>query len=289
MVTFELEPYYRSVKDRTQSMIDDVQRPIPPPVDDWKHISDSELQALDAFLEATRETTSRLGEHHGPEVLSNLNVDSRFETHLDVMSAYVDVLARTPFFVTFLREQGISPSFMKALVKLHDFGRSVFNGPLPLKYIDGVSDGILRKILPDFPTQYLHSIKWITGEIILPESDDELSPHQQIGLILKAIDTLGKLDPAGKLMDPDVFFSENGPYAKWAEEQKLKQRFPFVVVNVKRRFKGQREITAEAYAEQDKALTIRGMRIAETLTGTPFQDLRQRAEVQFENNTHIAG
>jgi hypothetical protein len=283
MTRGELLPYYDSVRGRAERAL----RVDSPQVKDWKHITEAELQELETYLHETRKTTSTIGDSE--DALAKLNVDSGFSTHLQVMTAYVEVLSRSPGFAKFLQDQNISPTFMKALVLVHDFGRSIFNGPLPLTYVDGVSDGLLRKKIPHFPTKYLHSIKWITRETQLPENDDELKPHQVIGLILKAIDTLGKLDPEGGLMDPTFFFSENGPYAKWVEKQVANHRFPFQVIDTRRTFTGGRKITAEEYAQQDQALTLRGMELTEAVTGMLFSNLRLLAAKQFKAKTAIAG
>ena len=167
---------------------------------------------------------------------------------------------------------------MKALVLLHDYGRFVFNGPFPLLYVDGVSDGILRINFPDFPRDFLHSIKWITSEESAPDIEDgqilplsAISVSQQIGLMLKTIDTVGKLDSNGALIRLEEFFTETGMYKKWVAMQVENDRLPFHT-------RGNRVVTTEQYALNDQRLTESGARLFKEITGMRFNVLQDKVQ-----------
>lgn len=216
------------------------------------------------------------------------NKESLFN-HLEVMRVYFEVLMSYSTFADLVKK--IFPEkteeFLNLLIYLHDFSRFIFSGPFPLTYGDWVSEGLLRKIVlrnmfPNNPEivekilRCLHSIDWIIGKKNLPENNDDLSDEQKLGLILKAIDTLGKREENGRLRDPDEFFSQNGGYFKWLMLQIENRRFPLKI--------GPNQfIDAEAYAERDIALTQRGIYLIEELTDESFAAIRNKVQAKIQN------
>lgn len=209
--------------------------------------------------------------------------------HLEVMRIYFEVLMSYPSFADLVKKNfpEKTEDFLNLLIYLHDFSRFIFSGPFPLTYGDWVSEGLLRKIVlrnmfPNNPEivekilRCLHSIDWIIGKKNLPENNNDLSDEQKLGLILKAIDTLGKREENGRLRDPDEFFSQNGGYFKWLRFQIEERRFPLKI--------GPNQfIDAEAYAERDIALTQRGIYLIEKLTGESFAAIRNKVQAKIQN------
>jgi hypothetical protein len=296
----ETKPPYDIVRERVKHVINSPEAPTGPEFSDWTQIGAPQLQQVEDFLGQTHQATLSIGSERGEEVLRPINIDKRFITHLNVMKSYIEALVKIPDFKNFLSEQNITPEFLMALVLLHDYGRVVFNGPFSLTYVDSVSDAVLREVIPSFPTRYLHSMKWITGEVVLPENDDELTTEQKIGLVLKALDTLGKLDAnaSDQLIDPETFFSEEGAHRRWSNAQLDNVRFPFKVFKYTRAIlEGESEegkseskrrtridVEAEAYTTRDRELTLRGIKMTEKLIGIPFAELRNQAIEVFEDN-----
>lgn len=243
----------------------------PPIVQKWVHITDEELAEVSKFIKRTQEVTAPIG---SDALRAKLNADDRFFQHLNVMLAYIDVLCESEQFQEFLKAANIHPNFLRALVLLHDYGRCVFNGPLPLKFVDNVSGALLYKVLPSFPQEYLHTIKWITEEEPFPDMKDgkelevdSISLEYLIGFILKAVDTLGKIDPQGNLIDINTFFDDNGLYDSWLQKQKANSRLPFnVTASV--------NVTPDQYAANDRRLTEKGAQVIESKTGLPFAEIR---------------
>ena len=212
-------------------------------------------------------------------------IERLVKKHLLVMEAYFEALLEYEGFRDLVAtivssiDEEVLRKFLQALVSVHDFGKFVFEGgSVSLVESDEFSDELLEAVLPqifdkstvDTIRGCLHSIHWITREIELPESNDELSPSQKLALILKAVDTLGKaeIDERGNyvLRHPNVFFAEGGGYFQWLEEQEEQGRLP-VIVNGK-------TITANVYAEMDIKLTTRGIRLCVALLGIEnFDDL----------------
>lgn len=206
---------------------------------------------------------------------------SLFE-HLEIMEDYFEELMKYHDFSDLATR--IFPKktedYLRLLVYLHDFSRFIFNGPLPLVYVDWVSGGLLKKRVldkmfpnnPELVTKILncfHSIDWITGKKHLPENDNELTDEQKMGLILKAIDTLGKKEKNGNLRDPDIFFAQEGGYNQWLKFQIDNHRFPLKI--------GPNQfIDAQTYAKNDIALTRRGIALIERLTNEKFGNIREK-------------
>lgn len=204
--------------------------------------------------------------------------------HLKIMENYFEVLMNYPDFLDLAKR--VFPEktydFLLLLVYLHDYSRFIFNGPLPLTYVDWVSGGLLRKIVlnqmfpnnPEITQKILncfHSIDWIIGKKTLPQNNNELTDEQKLGLVLKVIDTLGKREKSGQLRDPNEFFSENGGYSRWLDFQIKNQRFPLKI--------GPNQfIDAQTYAENDIALTKRGIRLIEDLTKEKFATIRNKVQ-----------
>lgn len=228
------------------------------------------------------------------ETLKILNPDHRFATHIEIMTEYYKKLWESPTF----REManGHSFEFFAACVIMHDYGRNIFNGPFPLTYIDGVSDGILNKNFPTFPRDYMHTIGWITGVKPMPNEDSPIS--DKFALMLKAIDTLGKIDAStGHLMDPETFFAEDGAYNRWVALQVKNERIPFdVFITTESIEKGKsinkrkrKSVTPEEYAYNDRTATLLGVKWIEQATGWSFSDIRKivDARVVKESNPTI--
>lgn len=204
--------------------------------------------------------------------------------HLEIMDKYFEVLMGYPNFSDLVKKifPQKSEAFLSLLVWLHDYSRFIFNGPFSLTYGDWVSSALLkkkflRKIFPNNDQivekllNCFHSIDWITGKSPLPEDNNQLSDEQKLGLILKTIDTLAKKESDGRLRDPNVFFAENGSYYSWLRFQEEKNRFPLKI-------KPNQFIDAITYAQNDIALTQRGIALIENLTGTGFSVIKDQVE-----------
>lgn len=251
------------------------------PENGWFQISDEELDALWRYLKLTRNRLSRVG---NPHVFRELNANRSFFKHLQVMNTYIDTLCDIPQFAAFLNANGITKNFLHALVMMHDYGRFIFNGPFPLLYVDGVSDGILKANFPTFPRNFMHSIKWITNSETAPDLEDgqhkliyKLSLNEQIGLLLKTIDTLGKYGTDGHVLKIEEFFAVGGKYQQWIAIQKTNRRLPFYT-------DGHTLIQADTYAENDERLTRSGADVITQLTGVPFQDITQSVSDRLNLN-----
>jgi hypothetical protein len=220
------------------------------------------------------------------EVAGRNNLNERYVEglldHCLVMEGYFRALLRYSGFRDFVkRVVGVltldeASKFLQVLVYLHDFGRFFFHGgSLPLTENDHLSSQLLDQALPQiFSDQQLankvkqsfHSIDWITGEQPLPDDDKQLTDEQKMGLILKAVDTLGKmsLNQRGdfEIRHPVIFFGEDDGYHQWLKYQIENKRFPLSV--------NDREITAEEYAKKDIQLTMRGIGIMSDVCGIGF-------------------
>ncbi len=256
-------------------------RELPSSESDWKSLTRTQLHAMESYMVGLQQEMNQVG----PEDLKEtLNANSAFQTHLVVMREYWAVCNEQPTFAKFIQESEINTAFLDALVFAHDFGRFVFNGPLPLLFIDNVSEGLLKHHFPQFPRQYLHSIKWITGEKRMPGK--HALPAEKIALMLKAIDTLGKFDATNTLLDPQNFFAPDGLHAGWIKKQVENGRLPFTI-------RGQRQgdgvvrpvlVTAETYASNDRAVTMRGIEVLESITQVPFAQIREQVAERFSNS-----
>lgn len=202
--------------------------------------------------------------------------------HCLVMEGYFRALLRYKGFSDFVMSvAGVATKdeaskFIQVLVYTHDFGRFFFHGgSLPLTENDHRSSQLLDQTLPQIFSdqqlankvkQSLHSIDWITGEQPLPDNDKQLTDEQKIGLILKAVDTLGKMSLNQhrdfELRHPEIFFGGDDGYHQWLQYQIENKRFPLSVNG--------REITAEEYAKKDIQLTMRGISIMSDVCGIGF-------------------
>lgn len=244
----------------------------PPNIGDWFNISKDDLKGLKEYLDEVYQSTTSINN-------AGLNPDEKasLDQHLEIMNKYFEVLWRYDGFKDFCEKNNISLEFLKSLVLLHDFSRFIFNGSFPLRYTDCVSDGLIGRIFPNFPKEFLHSIGWITGEKEAPnEKNFDSLLSQIIGLVLKAVDTLSKIEPGEALRDPEIFFAKGGGYDRWLQFQIDRDRFPFTVMVGKGGNRVKKVVTAQEYAEKDKELTIMGIRIIEGLCGVDFSKIREQ-------------
>lgn len=260
---------YQPVKERIKPIYGKHQEIFPPKIDNWFAISPAQNQQLQDYIQQVY-----VASHNKNEAGLNPKEKATLDKHLQVMHAYYDVLWQYPGFKEYFEKQGINREFFTALVNIHDFSRYIFNGSYPLRYTDCVSDGLIGKLFPTFPKQHLHSIGWLTGEEPAPSSTivDSLTPVEQVsGLVLKAIDTLGKIEPEGNLRNPTDFFAKGKGYDKWLEYQKQMGRFPFPVLLPSPTGRVRHLVTADEYAEKDKELTELGLKMLTKLTGEKDQ------------------
>lgn len=257
------------VRGRVKTVVDSRrEKPLPGlQPEDWKILDESRISELDSALDAIHQSVALLG---NPEELATLNPDAKFPEHIAIMDSVWHQVWQSEKFRTFAEKEQLSKGFLLALDHLHDFGRLVFNGTLPLLYIDKVSGSIFTVIFPNFPSDYFHSILWISGEKHLPDKDEELSTPQIIGLMLKAVDTLGKRGADGKIHTPDALFGEGGAYNKWLDRQKESGRLPFSVLISEAGKRRRDQISPEVYAARDKALTLRGVQLLEQISGLSY-------------------
>lgn len=258
----------------------------PPEIENWLQITDAELERLWLFLQLVYRKLSDSGSE---EAKAALNVDKdSFSTHLGIMETFIDVIVQTPGFKEFSAELeqkklAINRNFLVALALVHDVGRLVFNGQYSLSLTDGLSEVILRKILPKFPKVWLHSMNWITEQVTPPDMKDgqylepqAIQPEHKVGLLLKTVDTLSKLDPQGKLIRLNTFYEPNQAYERWIEKQKQNRRLPMRLHNGV-------AIDAVTYAENDTRLTKSGAAVIEIITGLPFAELQDMVEAAWNN------
>lgn len=241
-----------------------------PVVVDWLQITTEELERIDAFIDDLAQLTSGQSASSGPDQRPN-GKDSQggsLRQHLTIMKTCVDVLWETKGFKELA--PGMTKEFFYALIDVHDLSRNFFNGTLPLRYVDGVSEGLLKKFFPKFPRVFLHTIQWMTGEKSLPDSTEQLTPANQIALMLKAIDTQSKLYD-GQLPSPATFFSEGGPYSRWLTLQETLGRFPFAILRWEDDHRVREEVSSASYAQRDQEYTMRGHRLIEHVTGIPIE------------------
>lgn len=250
----------------------------PPVINDWLQITDEELSQLKMYLRKVANHVKDLGP---AEELKYLNAQASFEDHLMIMHEYMDVLISIPAFKKFLEENGISENFLHALVETHDAGRRVFNGKLSLLYVDGVSDGLIKANYSNYPKNYSHSIWWIIDNLQAPDMEngreidiDMISVPHKVGLVLKTIDTNGKFDDDGQLIDPESNFSPGGRHERWIANQVASNRLPFYI-------KGEQIVTPEQYAANDRRLTEKGAQVIESLTGLSFAEIRNQVAARL--------
>lgn len=244
--------------------------PLPPP-GEWQHIDENGLDALRRFLEQTHACTASIGIDSREEVAEKLNVDENFTTHLLIMHAYIDCLWQYPSFEAWMQKRNISKQFLHALVDLHDYGRLVFNGPLPLTFIDAASDRILKLMVDSGIKEYMHTIDWVTGK---EQLDSNLPVQKKIGLMLKAIDTLAKRNSAGELRNPQNFFAKGGEHDMWVQRQVENGRLPLRAYEPQQNGSYQlKMVSPEEYAANDKKLTLRGMQLIELISGESFSEI----------------
>lgn len=189
--------------------------------------------------------------------VSAMNVDfSGLIKHIRVMQYVVEDLWDKGLKDVFPENSSIH--YAKALCLKHDFYRFAnINGPLPLDYVDRVSDARLNRLFPNSPAKdHLHSMEMITGTIALPRDENKL-PY-----IYKLIDTTGKPSPRY----PNVHFGENGPYTEWIVTQEKKGALPFDTV-IRGRTKEERfhTVTSEEYKRRDIELTMKGLRFLQDI------------------------
>jgi hypothetical protein len=233
------------------------------------------------------------------EVAGRCNLNEQYVEglldHCLVMEGYFRALLRYKGVSDFVKgvagvaTEDEAGKFLEILVYLHDFGRFFFHGgSLPLTENDHLSSQLLDQALPQIFSdqqlankvkQSLHSIDWITGEQPLPDDDKQLTAEQKMGLILKAVDTLGKmsLNQRGdfELRHPEIFFGGDDGYHQWLQYQIENKRFPLSVNG--------REITAEEYAKKDIQLTMRGIGIMSDVCGIGFCQHGNINEEQFND------
>lgn len=258
----------------------------PPEIENYLQMTDDELERLWLYLQ---DIYKRLSISGSEEAKAILNVDKQsFSTHLGIMETFIDVIVQTPGYQKFsteLKQKGlaINRNFLVALALVHDVGRLVFNGQYSLSLTDGLSESILRKILPGFPKVWLHSMNWITEQVTPPDMKDgqylvpqAIQPEHKVGLLLKTVDTLSKLDPDGHLIRLDTFYESGQSYDRWIERQKQNRRLPMRLYNGA-------VIDEVMYAENDTRLTKSGAAVIEMMTGLPFAELQDMVEAAWNN------
>ncbi|MBP9700043.1 hypothetical protein KBD71_02055 [Candidatus Woesebacteria bacterium] len=256
---------------------------------DWLKITDEQFTSLLELISVIR---TKLTEQTSKEPIQarleqELNPDPGFQPHLQIMdSIWGTVYQHSPLFREYLAQQGISYCFLLALDHTHDYGRNFANARFRLSAVDSISSVLLKNRFAHFPMAYLHSIQWITGLETLPEDDAALTTAQRVGLMLKAVDTLGKQDAEGNYLDPDTLFAPEGAYSRWVAKQIENSRLPFDVIQRNPNDSSDRRritITPERYAMMDEKLTRRGVRLLEETTGMSYTDIRERAQARLLN------
>lgn len=271
------EPAYcfGPVKERVKTVCGKEKQLEPPVINNWLQVTSQETELLENYIQQAYNLSHQQNQ-------SGLNPQEKetLDQHLNVMHRYYDVMWQYPSFKEYFTNNGISRGFFTTLVQLHDFSRYLFNGSYPLRYTDCVSDGLIGKLFPTFPKEYLHPIDWLTGEKPAPSPEilQNLQPVDQVcGLVLKAVDTLGKIEPDQTLRNPTDFFATHKGYDKWLNYQKQMGRFPFPVLLPSPTRRVRHEVTAEEYAEKDRELTMLGLRTISKLTAQPdFSQIQKK-------------
>ncbi|MBI2051387.1 hypothetical protein HYT33_01360 [Candidatus Roizmanbacteria bacterium] len=213
-----------------------------PEILDWHHMSDRKYQALTQFLEDVYRETSSIG----PANQSVADFES-LATHIRMMQNNVlEVWKKEPFRALF--PKGTNRNFIKSMCDIHDFSKLWLDGSFDLRYVDFVSEETIATLFPTCPTQYLHTIRWMTGEEESPDLFENPIPY-----VFKALDTISK---PGR--DPDMMFNPGEAHDGWLRRQKESGRFPLVF-----NYGGHvKVVTAEEYAERDKRFTLIGLELA---------------------------
>ncbi|GIW64589.1 MAG: hypothetical protein KatS3mg092_0522 [Patescibacteria group bacterium] len=204
---------------------------------------------------------------------SKLNPDlNGLLKHLDCMNEVFQWLWNFPQFKEILPEQSRDNfNFIRFLVLAHDLERFIFNGPLPINYIDQVGDALNeRRFFPNFPfSDFLHSIDYITGRKKPPSPDEK-----PLVYIFKTVDTLAKLQ-----RDPEKFMNEE--YNNWLERQIQLGRFP---IKIKRYDGVFANISADEYRQRDLDFVNFGLDQIEKVTGMSRSDIFAKIkEIKFLN------
>lgn len=274
---------YRAVRERLKPIVGQEQKLQPPEIKEWFQITPAEVKDLKKYVEQVYQTTKNQN-----SVGLNDEEKKTLDQHLEIMNQYFQVLWQYPDFRNYFNKHGISQEFHAALVQLHDFSRYLFNGQFPLRYTDCVSDGLVGRLFPEFPRAFLHSIAWLTGEKEPPNVEilENLpqNPAQVCGLVLKAVDTLGKIEPDRKLRNPSDFFAPNNGYGRWLSDQEAKGRFPFPVLIPSPNGRIRREVKAADYAQKDQWLTNLGIKAIEQLTGGSFAQIQKQVQERLTVN-----
>jgi len=267
---------FASVKERLKPIYGKDQEVLPPNVGNWFKITLEQNQQLKDYIQQVYAAS-----HDKNAAGLNPKEKITLDEHLKVMHCYYDAMWQYPSFQEYFTKNGVNREFFTALVQLHDFSRYLFNGSYPLRYTDCVSDGLIGKLFPTFPREYLHSIGWLTGEKPAPSPEilQNLQPVDQVcGLVLKAVDTLGKIEPDQSLRNPADFFAPHRGYDKWLDYQKQMGRFPFPVLLPSPTGRVRHEVTADEYAKKDKELTMFGIQAISKLTAQPnFSQIQTKA------------
>jgi hypothetical protein len=277
--------YYDIVRARVKPVLEypnNLRAPLITTKEEWFSLKDEQTADLKSYMQAVRKHTSSIPEGISQEDKQLMNANSALDLHVDIVSCYLQKLPQCPAFQQ--QYPTINQNFMKALAYMHDFSRNIFNGPFPLTYVDQVSDGLTRTVFPTFPKEYMHTIDWMTGRKNPPQM--QYKSPDQVAIMLKALDTLGKIDQNGRLLDPDDFFAENGPYEKWKQRQIDLKRFPLKIVHRSDSLREQNypriDVDIETYVERDKYLTYLGVGLLEEFTGKTFGELRDEVQEDMQ-------
>src|SRR5579872_5554412 len=105
-----------------------------PQITNWFTVSEGDVGQMKSYLDWLYLQTTSIGEN-SPQVSTD---KQSLYIHMRIMNTYVDVLYNNQNFLSFCErsEPPLKKEFLHTLVYAHDFLRFIFNGDLPLDYLD---------------------------------------------------------------------------------------------------------------------------------------------------------